>query len=151
LFELRCPLRVESGQARATAIGQKRTAPLDYGDGIRCLTRTLPFWCLRAADRRATAVERRRGSLIAAARLRSARGIRRCAGHLVTKDDLLERVWPVMMVEEAALHVQVSTLRKVYAEAIVAVHTADLTGCSIEPAQPRGPVPCTLPRAIIAN
>ena len=66
-------------------------------------------------------------------------------------DDLLERVWPVMMVEEAALHVQVSTLRKVNAEAIVAVHTAKLTGCSIEPAQPRGPVPCTLPRAIIAS
>jgi len=56
-----------------------------------------------------------------------------------------------MMIEEAALHVQVSTLRKVRAEAIVAVHTAKLTGCSIEPAQPRGPVPCTLPRAIIAN
>src|SRR6202140_2989243 len=35
------------------------------------------------------------------------------AGHLVTKDDLLEQVWPKMVVEEAALHVQVSALRKV--------------------------------------
>jgi len=35
------------------------------------------------------------------------------AGHLVTKDDLLEHVWPKMVVEEAALHVQVSALRKV--------------------------------------
>jgi DNA-binding winged helix-turn-helix (wHTH) protein len=35
------------------------------------------------------------------------------AGHLVTKDELLDRVWPKMVVEEAALHVQVSTLRKV--------------------------------------
>src|SRR5437899_3863467 len=35
------------------------------------------------------------------------------AGHLVTKDELLERVWPKMVVEEAALHVQVSALRKV--------------------------------------
>jgi non-specific serine/threonine protein kinase len=35
------------------------------------------------------------------------------AGHLVTKDDLLNRVWPKTVVEEAALHVQVSTLRKV--------------------------------------
>ncbi len=35
------------------------------------------------------------------------------AGHLVTKDDLLDRVWPKMVVEEAALHVQVSALRKV--------------------------------------
>src|ERR1700692_1641972 len=35
------------------------------------------------------------------------------AGHLVTKDKLLDQVWPKMVVEEAALHVQVSSLRKV--------------------------------------
>jgi predicted ATPase/DNA-binding winged helix-turn-helix (wHTH) protein len=35
------------------------------------------------------------------------------AGHLVTKDELLARVWPKAVVEEAALHVQVSALRKV--------------------------------------
>ena len=35
------------------------------------------------------------------------------AGHLVGKDELLERVWPKAVVEEAALHVQVSALRKV--------------------------------------
>src|SRR5271169_4067570 len=35
------------------------------------------------------------------------------AGHLVTKDELLDLVWPKMVVEEAALHVQVSALRKV--------------------------------------
>src|SRR5437667_1226623 len=35
------------------------------------------------------------------------------AGHLLTKDDLLDRVWPRIVVEEAALHVQVSALRKV--------------------------------------
>jgi len=35
------------------------------------------------------------------------------AGHLVTKDELLDRVWPKTVVEEAALHVQVSGLRKV--------------------------------------
>ena len=34
-------------------------------------------------------------------------------GHLVTKEELLERVWPKVVVEEAALHVQVSALRKV--------------------------------------
>src|SRR5207237_7378479 len=44
------------------------------------------------------------------------------AGHLVTKDELLDRVWPKMVVEEAALHVQVSTLRKVLgADAITTV------------------------------
>src|SRR5258708_20660381 len=35
------------------------------------------------------------------------------AGHLVTKDELLDQVWPKMVVEEAALHVQVSALRTV--------------------------------------
>ena len=35
------------------------------------------------------------------------------AGHLVTKDELLARVWPKTVVEEAVLHVQVSALRKV--------------------------------------
>jgi predicted ATPase len=35
------------------------------------------------------------------------------AGHLVTKDELLDQVWLKTVVEEAALHVQVSALRKV--------------------------------------
>src|ERR1700692_2913521 len=44
------------------------------------------------------------------------------AGHLVTKDELLERVWPKTVVEESALHVQVSALRKVLgADAITTV------------------------------
>src|SRR5258706_84945 len=44
------------------------------------------------------------------------------AGHLVTKDELLHQVWPRMVVEEAALHVQVSALRKVLgADAITTV------------------------------
>src|SRR5258707_8591181 len=44
------------------------------------------------------------------------------AGHLVTKDELLDQVWPRMVVEEAALHVQVSALRKVLgADAITTV------------------------------
>ena len=43
-------------------------------------------------------------------------------GHLVTKDELLDQVWPKMAVEEAALHVQVSALRKVLgADAITTV------------------------------
>src|SRR5258705_10967461 len=44
------------------------------------------------------------------------------AGHLVTKDELLDQVWPKVVVEEAALHVQVSALRKVLgADAITTV------------------------------
>jgi non-specific serine/threonine protein kinase len=35
------------------------------------------------------------------------------AGHLVSKDELLDLVWSKTVVEEAALHVQVSALRKV--------------------------------------
>src|SRR6266404_6057767 len=44
------------------------------------------------------------------------------AGRLVTKDELLDQVWPKMAVEEAVLHVQVSALRKVLgADAITTV------------------------------
>src|SRR5258705_5161900 len=44
------------------------------------------------------------------------------AGHLVTKEELLDQVWQKMVVEEAALHVQVSGLRKVLgADAITRV------------------------------
>ena len=44
------------------------------------------------------------------------------AGHLVTKEQLLDRVWPKVVVEEAALHVQVSALRKILgADAIATV------------------------------
>src|SRR5882724_2303541 len=44
------------------------------------------------------------------------------AGHLVTKDELLDRLWPKTVVEEAGLHVQVSALRKVVgSEAITTV------------------------------
>src|SRR6266567_2618781 len=44
------------------------------------------------------------------------------AGHLVSKDQLLDRVWPKAVVEEAALHVQMSALRKVLgADAIITV------------------------------
>jgi predicted ATPase/DNA-binding winged helix-turn-helix (wHTH) protein/Tfp pilus assembly protein PilF len=44
------------------------------------------------------------------------------AGHLVTKDELLERVWPKVIVEEAALQMQISALRKVLGrDAIVTV------------------------------
>jgi predicted ATPase/DNA-binding winged helix-turn-helix (wHTH) protein len=44
------------------------------------------------------------------------------AGHLVTKDELFDRVWPNMVVEEAALRVQVLALRKVLgADAIATV------------------------------
>ena len=42
------------------------------------------------------------------------------AGHLVTKDELFDRVWPNMVVEEAALRVQVLALRKVLAADAIA-------------------------------
>jgi predicted ATPase/DNA-binding winged helix-turn-helix (wHTH) protein len=44
------------------------------------------------------------------------------AGHLITKDDLFDRVWPNMVVEETALRVQLSALRKILgADAIATV------------------------------
>src|SRR5271154_4257262 len=42
------------------------------------------------------------------------------AGHLVTKDELLHQVWQNTVVEEAALHVQVSALRKVVGDGAIA-------------------------------
>src|SRR6266498_1276661 len=42
------------------------------------------------------------------------------AGHLVTKDELLDRVWPKVVVEEAALRVQLSALRKVLGDEAIA-------------------------------
>ncbi len=35
------------------------------------------------------------------------------SGHLVTKDELLERVWPKVVVEENTLQVHISALRKI--------------------------------------
>ncbi|MFY7950751.1 MAG: winged helix-turn-helix domain-containing protein, partial [Gemmatimonas sp.] len=42
------------------------------------------------------------------------------AGQLVTKDSLLDRVWPDLVVEEANLHVQVSTLRRLLGREAIA-------------------------------
>ena len=48
------------------------------------------------------------------ARVRSIRWPRSLsARHFVIKDELLDQLWPKMVVEEGALHVQVSALRKV--------------------------------------
>jgi non-specific serine/threonine protein kinase len=45
------------------------------------------------------------------------------AGHLVTKDELLERAWPKVIVEEAALQMQVSALRKILGRDAIATIT----------------------------
>jgi non-specific serine/threonine protein kinase len=49
------------------------------------------------------------------------------AGHLVTKDGLLDRIWPSVVVEEAALHVQVSALRKILGNEAIAT----VSGCNM--------------------
>ena len=45
------------------------------------------------------------------------------AGELVTKERLLELVWPKLVVEEANLQVQISTLRKVIGHNAIATIT----------------------------
>lgn len=45
------------------------------------------------------------------------------AGHLLTKDELLERVWSRVIVDEAALQMQVSALRKVLGRDAIATVT----------------------------
>lgn len=69
------------------------------------------------------------------------------AGHLVTKDELLGRVWPNVVVEDTALRVQLSALRKVIgADAISTVpgqgyrFVAPVLGCEAEAPSP-APVP----------
>jgi len=42
------------------------------------------------------------------------------AGHLVTKEELIERVWPNLVIEENNLQVQVSALRKILGPEIIA-------------------------------
>ncbi len=51
-------------------------------------------------------------------------------GHVVSKDDLLQAVWPDTFVEEGALAKNISVLRKILAE--------DPNGCSIETIPKRG-------------
>jgi predicted ATPase/DNA-binding winged helix-turn-helix (wHTH) protein len=46
------------------------------------------------------------------------------AGHLVTKDELLERVWPKVIVEENTLRAQVSLLRKILGPEAIATVSA---------------------------
>ena len=76
------------------------------------------------------------------------------AGHIVTKDELLDCVWPNVVVEEAALGVQVSALRKVLGnDAITTVSgrgyqfTLPVTkgdGQADRASKPTHNVPCTL-------
>jgi predicted ATPase/DNA-binding winged helix-turn-helix (wHTH) protein len=46
------------------------------------------------------------------------------AGHLITKDELLERVWPKVIVEENTLRAQVSLLRKILGPDAIATVSA---------------------------
>src|SRR5258708_40122529 len=64
-------------------------------------------------------------------------------GHLVTKDELLERVWPKVVVEDNTLQAQVSMLRKILGpEAIATISgrgyclTLELSQARAEPAPP---------------
>ena len=40
-------------------------------------------------------------------------------GHVASKDELLEQVWPKMVVEENTLHVHISTLRKLLGPEVI--------------------------------
>lgn len=65
------------------------------------------------------------------------------AGRLITKDELLERVWPRVIVEEAALQMQISALRKVLGRQAILTVTGrgyrfalDVAGGEAGPASP---------------
>lgn len=72
------------------------------------------------------------------------------AGQLVTKDELLERVWPQVVVVENNLQVQVSTLRRLLgSEAIVTVVGQGYRLCS-DPLPGPSPAPQPAPAALAA-
>lgn len=60
-------------------------------------------------------------------------------GELVTKDELLDRVWPGLVVEEANVQVQVSLLRKAIGHEVVA--TVPGLGYRFTPGAPAAPEP----------
>src|SRR5260221_6129509 len=69
-------------------------------------------------------------------------------GNLVTRDGLLERVWPKVVVEDNTLQAQVSALRKILGpEAIATISgrgycfTLELTQAGAEPARPKHNLP----------
>ncbi len=77
------------------------------------------------------------------------------AGRLVSKDELLDLVWPNLVVEENNIQVQVSALRKVLgADAIATVpghgyrFALDLTRELVEPALPAASTKHNLPRQV---
>ncbi|HEV8464295.1 MAG TPA: winged helix-turn-helix domain-containing protein [Pseudolabrys sp.] len=77
-------------------------------------------------------------------------------GHLVTKEDLLRRVWPGVVVEENALHAQISALRKVLGAATIATisgagyrFAVDVARSGAEAApEPSAGTPHNLPRPL---
>jgi predicted ATPase/DNA-binding winged helix-turn-helix (wHTH) protein len=89
------------------------------------------------------------------------------AGELVTKEELLARVWPGAVVEESNIQVQVSTLRKALGEERNLILTVPLRGyrftgevraldgegralpsAAAEPAQASRPIPTNLPAPV---
>src|SRR6266478_7442215 len=70
------------------------------------------------------------------------------SGHLVTKDELLERVWPKVIVEENTLQAQVSALRKILGREAIATISGrgyrfalELNHAGAQPVLPRHNLP----------
>ncbi|MBT9486769.1 MAG: tetratricopeptide repeat protein [Rubrivivax sp.] len=77
------------------------------------------------------------------------------AGHLLTKDQLLARVWPKVIVEEAALQMQISALRKLMGRTAIVTVTGrgyrfalDVARVGVEPATPPAATRHNLPQPL---
>ena len=77
------------------------------------------------------------------------------SGHLVTKDELFDRVWPKLVVEENTLQAHVSALRKILGpDAIATVSgrgyrfTLAVTACRTTPTSPSVPAQHNLPQQL---
>jgi DNA-binding winged helix-turn-helix (wHTH) protein len=79
-------------------------------------------------------------------------------GHLVTKDELLERVWPKVIVEENTLQAQISSLRKILGPDAIATISGrgyrfalELTYAGAKPAVPKHNLPQQLTSFIVTE
>src|SRR5579872_6096152 len=80
----------------------------------------LSLWALRTTARTTAPIRRGPGRGCGPASVRPAGGAGRARGELVSKDELLARVWPKLVVEENNLQVQVSALRKILGQDAIA-------------------------------
>jgi 3-hydroxyisobutyrate dehydrogenase-like beta-hydroxyacid dehydrogenase/DNA-binding winged helix-turn-helix (wHTH) protein len=102
-----------SGIDLRLAFGARLNSPLDGSESKNSLSEIKEFGRFRLNSRRRELLADGEPVTIGSRALDVLIVLVNARGQLVTKDELLSRVWPARIVNENALHVQVSDLRKV--------------------------------------